>query len=282
MVAPAAVAIQDDLIGREDFDAIRALMHRIAGIKLSDSKRDLVSGRLRRRLGVLGLENFSQYRLLVDSPAGDDERLQMINALTTNLTSFFREAHHFVALAELLDRMLATAEQRRLRIWSAACSSGEEPYSIAMVVHGALQKAGAMKRGWDARILATDIDSNMVDLAAAGSYQAERADAIPPQFERLVRRRLDGLVEMKQALRDLIAFKRLNLQDKWPMQGRFDVIFCRNVVIYFDKPTQRQLFDRLADLLQPDGWLFIGHSESLLGVSDRFESQGRTIYRKIR
>ena len=103
-----------------------------------------------------------------------------------------------------------------------------------------------------------------------------------PQFERLVSRRLDGLVEMKQALRDLIAFKRLNLQDKWLMQGRFNVIFCRNVVIYFDKPTQRQLFDRLADLLQPDGWLFIGHSESLLGVSDRFESQGRTIYRKIR
>ncbi len=276
--------VREECISQLDFDAIRSMVHRIAGISLGDSKRDLVFGRLQRRLVALGLDSFSQYRALVGAPAGEAERVEMINALTTNLTSFFRESHHFACLAQVLDGLLRSADGGRVRIWSAACSSGEEPYSIAMVLHQALHKAGARlgHRSWDARILATDIDTNMVELATVGCYDPDRVEAIPPQFERLFGRTTDGMVEMSEALRCLLAFKPLNLLGEWPMRGKFDVIFCRNVVIYFDKATQRMLFDRMADLLQPNGWLFIGHSESLLGVSDRFEGHGRTIYRRIR
>nr|WP_321986572.1 protein-glutamate O-methyltransferase CheR [uncultured Lichenicoccus sp.] len=276
--------VQEESLSQADFDAIRSMVHRIAGISLGDSKRELVFGRLQRRLVALGLHSFSQYRALVDGSGGEAERVEMINALTTNLTSFFREPHHFTFLAEILDGRLRSADNRRLRIWSSACSSGEEPYSIAMVAHQSLLKAGALLgvRRCDARILATDIDTNMIERAIAGCYDAERAATIPPQFERLVGRTTDGMVGMSDALRGLLAFKQLNLLEEWPMRGRFDVIFCRNVVIYFDKPTQRVLFDRMADLLQPGGWLFIGHSESLLGVSDRFEGHGHTIYRRIR
>ena len=263
----------------EDFTAIAAILRETAGITLGPSKRDLVFGRLNRRLRVLGLQDFTQYREYLDGPDGDAERIEMINALTTNLTSFFREPHHFTCLADqALVGLLASNTDHRLRIWSAACSSGEEPYSIALV----LNKVLAGKSGWDARILATDIDTNMVATAQAGCYDPERAATIPGTFTRLLERRQDGTIQMPAALKDRITFKPLNLLGAWPMQGRFDVIFCRNVVIYFDKAVQRVLFDRMADMMPVGGWLFIGHSESLLGVTDRFEGLGRTIYRKLR
>jgi chemotaxis protein methyltransferase CheR len=267
-----------------DFAAITALVQETSGIVLGPTKRDLVFGRLNRRLRTLGLRDFAAYRALLAGPDGEAEIAEMINALTTNLTSFFRESHHFSFLAdEILPDLLgapvrASAPQRRLRIWSAACSSGEEPYSIAMILSKALVGKGA----WDVRILATDIDTNMVAAAEAGCYEAERGAAIPPHFRHLATQLADGSVAMSDTLKQLIAFKPLNLLQAWPMRGKFDAIFCRNVVIYFDKPTQRTLFDRFADILQPDGWLFIGHSESLLGVSDRFDRVGRTIYRKRR
>jgi chemotaxis protein methyltransferase CheR len=165
-----------------------------------------------------------------------------------------------------------------LRVWSAACSSGEEAYSIAMVLNRALTGKG----NWDARILATDIDTNMVAVAEMGRYDADRTASIPAEFAALLARQDDGRIAVTGAVRQRITFKPLNLLGDWPMRGKFDAIFCRNVVIYFDKIVQRTLFERLADLLTPRGWLFIGHSESLLGVSDRFESLGRTIYRRIR
>ncbi len=262
-----------------DFGAIVAMVRETAGISLGASKRDLVFGRLNRRLRVLGLRSFADYCALLDSPDGAAERGEMINAITTNLTSFFREPHHFTFLAnDILPTLLASQANRRLRIWSAACSSGEEPYSIAMVLNRAL----ANKRGWDARILATDIDTNMIATAEAGCYDAERAAAIPADFGRLVARQADGRVAMSDALKDRIAFRPLNLLDPWPMRGQFDVIFCRNVVIYFEKPVQRTLFERFADILTPDGYLLIGHSETLFRVTDRFESLGRTIYRKVK
>ncbi len=262
-----------------DFGAIVTMVRETAGISLGASKRDLVFGRLNRRLRALGLRSFADYCALLDSPEGAAERGEMINAITTNLTSFFREPHHFAFLAnDILPALLAASENRRLRIWSAACSSGEEPYSIAMVLNRAL----ANKRGWDARILATDIDTNMIATAEAGCYDAERAAAIPTEFSRLVARQPDGRVAMSDALKDRIAFRPLNLLDPWPMRGQFDVIFCRNVVIYFEKPVQRTLFERFADILTPDGYLFIGHSETLFRVTDRFESLGRTIYRKVK
>ena len=262
-----------------DFTAITAMLRESTGISLGPSKRELVLGRLGRRLRALNLQTFQQYREVLDGPSGEAERVEMINALTTNLTKFFREPHHFDCLAgEALKPFLALKPQRRLRIWSAACSSGEEAYSVAMVLNNALAGHSLI----DAKILATDIDTNMVEIAQAGLYDAQRATNIPVAFRHMVTFHKSGSVEMPAALKQRITFNPLNLLSRWPMQGKFDMIFCRNVVIYFDKAVQRVLFDRLADVLNVGGWLFIGHSESLLGVTERFESRGRTIYRKLR
>jgi chemotaxis protein methyltransferase CheR len=263
-----------------EFKAIAQRVHDRAGIVLGDSKRDLVYGRLGRRLRKLGCSSFSEYLQLLDGQDGADEQAVMINAITTNLTGFFREAHHFEALAKdtLPELARSPSQERRLRIWSAGCSSGEEPYSIAMTVQRALPTVDR----WDARILATDIDTNMVAASAAGVYEAAKADPIPPDLRRRFVTSLDeDTVEMSDRLKRMISFKPLNLLQPWPMRGPFDVIFCRNVVIYFNKDTQKTLFDRFADMLTPNGWLFIGHSESLFRVSDRFRHLGRTIYRKV-
>lgn len=262
-----------------DFASIIRIVREASGIALGETKRDLVYGRLRRRLRVLGLGSFAEYRKMLDAPNGDAERVRMVNAITTNLTGFFREGHHFEHLAkEVLPRLRAIRGNRRLRIWSAGCSSGEEPYSIAMTLRSAMPELAQ----WDARILATDIDTDMVAHGAAGLYDASRAAAIPEAHRRgAVLKHHDGRMAMSEALRSLITFKPLNLLGDWPMQGPFDVIFCRNVVIYFDKPTQRTLFDRYADMLKPDGHLYIGHSESLFRVSERFQHLGRTIYQRV-
>jgi chemotaxis protein methyltransferase CheR len=268
-----------DGIGEADFRAIAAMLREEAGIVLNANKRELVFGRLSRRLRVLGLRDFGAYRSLLEGPNGAAERAEMVNALTTNLTSFFREPHHFAYLADpVLSGLLRDPPQHKLRIWSAACSSGEEPYSIAMV----LQKALHGKGTFDARVLATDIDTNMVETARQGVYPLARASGIPPDYARARVRQAGGMVHMPDDLKALITFNQLNLLDPWPMRGPFDAIFCRNVVIYFDKDTQRILFDRMADILAPNGYLFIGHSETLFRVSERFESLGRTIYRKLR
>jgi chemotaxis protein methyltransferase CheR len=262
-----------------DFTAIATMLRDSAGIVLSSSKRELMFGRLSRRLRTLGLTSFAEYRSLLDGPDGAAERGEMINALTTNLTSFFREPHHFHFLAdEVLPVLLGPAGSGRLRIWSAACSSGEEPYSIAMILNKALTRGMRC----DARILATDIDTKMVATAREGRYEAARTTGIPPEFVRLLPRAADGWIEMPATLKQWVTFNPLNLLDPWPMRGKFDAVFCRNVVIYFDKPVQRALFDRIADILTPGGWLFIGHSESLFRVSERFENFGQTIYRKLR
>jgi len=260
----------------EDFRAIVGLVRDASGIVLTDAKRELVYSRLRRRLRALDIDSFAAYRAMLDGPDGAAERVRMINAITTNLTGFFREGHHFQYLGdEMLPRLPRT--HRRLRIWSAGCSSGEEPYSIAMTLHRAMPDL----REWDARILATDIDTDMVAHGAAGRYQMQRAGAIPAELRRAhVRRIDDDMVEMRPELKSLITFRQLNLLGPWPMKGPFDAIFCRNVVIYFDKPTQRALFDRYADLLTPDGHLFVGHSETLHNVTSRFRHLGRTIHRR--
>ena len=264
-----------------DFRAIAARVHKATGIVLGDAKRDLVYGRLSRRLRSLGCINFADYLDVLDGPDGEAEQAALVNAITTNLTGFFREPHHFEALqTDFLSGLInAPSQRRRLRIWSAGCSSGEEPYSIAMTVHQAL---GDVER-WDARILATDIDTNMIATGSAGLYAADKANAIPATLRhRYARPAGADEVEMAASLKALIWFKPLNLLGAWPMRGPFDAIFCRNVVIYFDRDTQRTLFDRLADLLRPDGWLLIGHSESFFGISNRFQHLGRTIYRKVR
>ena len=267
-------ALQD-----RDFHKLVKIVMDTAGIVLSEKKRAFIHGRLGRRLRVLGLSDFSEYCDLLDTRAGDDERLNLINAITTNHTSFFRESHHFDYLTKLILPTIvgANGASKRLRIWSAGCSTGEEPYTIAMTLRGHQPLAG-----WNVKILATDLDTNVISHAAEGVYDAERVESIPETYRKRYLTSQDGRAVMRDELCDLITFKHLNLLGEWPMSGPFDIIFCRNVVIYFDKQTQRKLFDRYAEILRPDGWLFIGHSESLLNVTDRFDLVGRTVYRRIK
>ncbi len=267
----------------EHFHCIIELVRQHAGIKLSEAKRDMAYSRLVRRLRELQLDSFDVYcRMLREDPG--DELIQFTNAITTNLTAFFRENHHFDHLAQtLLPALLREkAGRRQIRIWSAGCSTGEEPYSIAMVAREVVPQ----RAGWEVKISATDLDSNVLATAGSGVYPMERVETLPQA--RLRRWFLrgkggnHGRVKVRPELRELIEFGQLNLLREWPFREPFDIIFCRNVVIYFDKPTQRRLFDRYADILAPGGHLFIGHSESLFKVSERFELLGNTIYRKIR
>jgi chemotaxis protein methyltransferase CheR len=264
-----------------EFKRLRDLVHARTGIALSDAKRELVYGRLARRLRKLKLASFAQYCQLVES--GESAELQeLTNAITTNLTSFFRENYHFEQLAvEALPQVESKrCAARRIRLWSAGCSTGEEPYSLAIVMREAL----AHLPGWDIKLLATDIDSKVVATAAEGEYAQERFKDVPAERVRNWFRNVPGrpgYCAASAELKALITFRQLNLLDPWPMKGPFDIIFCRNVVIYFDKATQRGLFDRMADLQEPGGWLFIGHSENLLNVTRRYKLVGRTVYRRV-
>jgi chemotaxis protein methyltransferase CheR len=267
----------------EDFEFFRDLALKHTGIRLADAKREMVYSRLARACRRLGLPDLASYAALLRS--GDAAELKaFVNAITTNLTAFFREAHHFAHLREeVLPALLAErGPQARIRIWSCAASTGEEPYSLAITAHEAL----AAHPEADLRILASDIDSDVLAVAERGVYEESRIASVPPASVRgaFLRGRgaHEGCVRVRPEVRARLAFRRINLLESWPMRGKFDIVFCRNVVIYFDKPTQRRLFDRIADLLQPPGLLYLGHAESLYQVSDRFESVGRTVYRKVR
>jgi len=260
-----------------DFRCIQRLVRELAGIELGEAKRELVYSRLSRRLRALGLDSFGAYcERLRNVP---EETAELLNAITTNLTAFFREPHHFEHLArEALPAVLGRRrDTRRVRIWSAGCSTGQEPYSIAMTV---LEHLPA---GWDLRILATDIDENALARAREGVYEADAVRALP--HARLARWFLrgrganEGRVRVRGELRKVVCVRRLNLVGDWPMRGPFDVVFCRNTLIYFGKDTQRRIVERFADLLGAGGWLYLGHSESLFKVTDRFELVGQTIYR---
>lgn len=263
----------------EEFEAVRSLLYRETGIALGESKRDMARSRLGRRLRHHGVATFGEYLGLVrGDPAG--ERQEFINALTTNKTDFFREPHHFDFLRDTLVPRVRAAGGRRLRVWSAGCSTGEEPYTLAATLRDACPAAD----GWDVRILATDIDTAVLAAAERGVYPAERVAALPPDVLRRCFLRGTGAnagrVAVRPELRGMVAFRRVNLvAEPWPVRGRFDAIFCRNVVIYFDRPTQRRLLERFAGHLSPDGFLFLGHSENLHGVSDAFAPVGGTVYR---
>lgn len=266
----------------EHFNYIRKLLFDNAGITLSDVKRDMVYSRLVRRLRSLQLPNFEAYCKILKNDS-DSEMVEFTNALTTNLTSFFRENHHFNYLkTTILPLLQQKKSNRRIRIWSAGCSTGEEPYSVAISIHEAVKNLS----GWDIKILATDLDSNVVATARAGVYLDERIRGVEAaRVKRWFNKgsgEQAGKVRVVPELKELITFKQLNLMHPWPMKGLFDLIFCRNVVIYFNKDTQRQLFDRYADYLDKDAHLIVGHSESLHGVTDRFRLLGKTIYQKIR
>lgn len=260
-----------------DFVRIKKMAYDLSGINLSDHKKNMIYGRLARRLRKLSIANFKDYCDLVQDEHSD-ELGNFVNSITTNLTSFFREEHHFEFLKTTVFPNLLNSNKasKRIRIWSAGCSTGEEPYSIAMVV-----KKFTAFANWDVKILATDLDSNVVAKAKSGMYAADRVERVPSDYEKYLQLSKDKTsVRIHPDVAALITFKTLNLLHQWPMKGPFDVIFCRNVVIYFDAQTQRVLFDRYANLLAENAHLFIGHSENLHNISDRFSSKGRTIYQK--
>ena len=257
----------------KDFDRVRAMIYKRAGIALAESKQEMVYSRLARRLRATGIVSFVRY--LDDLEAGrlGDEWEAFTNALTTNLTSFFREAHHFPLLAEHVRKLKGP-----ITIWCSASSTGEEPYSIAMTVCEAFNSLTP-----PVQIVATDIDTNVLATAAAGVYSIDRLDKMAEERSRRFFLRgkgeREGMVRVRPELRQMITFKQLNLLgDSWPISGPFDVIFCRNVMIYFDKPTQSKILSRFVPLMKPDGLLFAGHSENFLYVSDAFKLRGKTVY----
>jgi chemotaxis protein methyltransferase CheR len=266
----------------EDFRRIASILYADAGISLADSKATLVYSRLAKRLRALGLASFQDYCRLVGEQEGVDERQRMLAALTTNVTRFFREPHHFDHLrSKVLPRLAERARAGgRVRLWSAGCSTGPEPYSIAMTLLEALPEAVEL----DVRILATDIDPNVLAEAREGTYSDQALQPAPAEARRRwFRPEKSGgqtLWRAGESLQSLIAFRELNLvAPPWPMRGRFDVIFCRNVMIYFDDATQRRVVGSLADHLQPGGQLYIGHSERVVPEERRLVSDGLTSYR---
>lgn len=265
-----------------DFQYLRQLVNSETGIVITDAKRQMVYSRLTRRLRSLGLWDFRDYCRLLEEDA-EGELNAFINAITTNLTSFFREPHHFTYLQNVVvpELLRKNAASRRIRIWSAGCSTGEEPYSIAMAMAEALPDDS-----WDCRILATDIDTDVLTKAIRGIYPMERVAGIPQsRLQQWFSRGKDanqGLTRVSTEIREMITFRQLNLMEEWPVRGPIDVLFCRNVVIYFNKETQRCMFDKFAERMASDACLFIGHSESLFKITDRFELIGQTIYRKRR
>ena len=281
-MADAEPARPEFELGDEEFRFLAAFLSKETGIVLSEHKRQMVCGRLVRRLRALGLDDFGAYCDLLRGPGAVDELEHIVNAITTNITNFFREPHHFEHLRDHVLRPIAAEKRkRRVRLWSAGCSSGEEPHTIAMVASDVFKPGD----GWDVLVLATDIDTNMLAKGGAGIYSAESAESIPETYrKRYVRRVAHAAdkVQISDEVRGLIRFKHLNLLHEWPMKGPFDAIFCRNVAIYFDKQTQRALFNRYADLLAMGGFFYLGHAESLIGVSDRFEVADKTVYRRIR
>jgi chemotaxis protein methyltransferase CheR len=271
------------LFTRRDFDFLRRVSNQRTGIVVTDDKFDMFYSRLARRVRALGLSSFSDYCDFLEAPNNADEITELVNAVTTNLTAFFRENHHFEFLADtaLPEAVKRNRAERSLRIWSAGCSTGEEPYSIAMI----LAEKHSMLRGWDTRILASDIDSNVLAQARSGIYPMARVEGLPSsrlkQFFQKGRGAQQGKARVREVLRSLIRFDQINLMEALQLE-RQDIIFCRNVIIYFDKPTKAALMDRFADVLVDGGYLIIGHSESLYQVTDRFELVGHTVYRKVR
>lgn len=280
VVQPAALGIANYPFTDADFAVIARRAQADFGLHLTAAKKDLVYSRLTKRLRQLGLADFHAYCRLIESPGSEDERTQMLSALTTNVTHFFREGHHFQSLrTSVLPPLIAAARTgRRLRIWSAGCSAGQEPYSLAFTVLELCPEAAR----FDIRILATDVDPAILERAREGIYDAEEAKSLPDAVRaQHIRDAGPGRFAVGDKARALITFNELNLMHDWPMRGPFDVIFCRNVAIYFDKDTQARLWSRFADMLAPGGYLCIGHSERVAGPAvPLLESAGVTTYRK--
>jgi chemotaxis protein methyltransferase CheR len=258
-----------------DFERVRSLLYKNAGIALSPSKQDMVYSRLARRLRSCGDQSFAQYLRRLEQDHSEWETF--INSLTTNLTSFFREAHHFEILTDQLKRM---KDKRPIKIWCCASSTGEEPYSLAITACDAF-----MSLTPPVEIIASDIDTSVLAQAEKGAYRRDRLDRVQPTY--LSRYFIptpgsDGSYTVRTELRRLITFRRINLlSPAWPVHGPLDAIFCRNVMIYFDKPTQYGILKRFVPLLRPEGRVYAGHSESFMHAADLLRSIGRTVYVRL-
>lgn len=276
------MTITEPQLRDREFKEFQRLIFELSGIALADSKQVMVQGRLAKRLRLLNLNSYADYLNYLTTGSHSDEVVNFINALTTNKTEFFRESHHFDFLMKTvfpgIERKARESGERKLRIWSSASSTGEEPYSIAMCAY---EYFGAS--GWDIKILATDIDTSVLEKASSGIYCPETVQSIPANLRAKYIHKVSGGPQsnwqVSENVRSLIHFHRMNLNgDQWAFKGQFDVIFCRNVMIYFNVETQKTLIERFAKYLKGDGYLIIGHSESLFGISDRFKLLGDTIY----
>jgi len=262
---------------RSNFEKIVSLLGDLTGISLSERKTDMVYSRLARRLRKLSLTDFDSYLELVKN--NEQEQTEFINSLTTNLTHFFREQHHFDYLEKTYFPELFSQNKKRIRFWSAGCSTGEEPYSLAMI----WQTLKSRPSDIDFKILATDLDTNVLEKCKEGIYSDEKLNVVGDpylNFFSKTKRCSPAQKEIHPELKALIFFKQLNLMNDWPMRGPLDLIICRNVLIYFDKPTQRDLVSRFHQLLGPNGCLMLGHSENLSANRKLFKPLGRTTYRK--
>jgi chemotaxis protein methyltransferase CheR len=278
-VIPKSVHLSD-----HDFNQVRDVVHELAGINLNEGKKELVVARLSKRIRQLGMKSVGQYLEYVQEERTQKELITMLDALSTNLTSFWRESQHFEYLAkETVPRIVErarTSDDFRIRAWSAGCSTGEEPYSLIMQVLAHLDRAIR----YDFKLLATDLSTRVLGIAREGVYSAERVKPLPNDLRSrfIVSEPSDNgkFYRVTDEVKTHASFARLNLMESWPMHGPMDFIFCRNVMIYFDKPTQGRLVRRFFDLLRPGGTLYIGHSESLTGVEHNFRYIRPTVYEK--
>jgi chemotaxis protein methyltransferase CheR len=284
LLQPAGAPTREFAFSEADFQTLTQFAYEHAGIALSESKQNLIYSRLSRRLRALGLPSFRDYCNYLNANPSETENF--INSISTNHTKFFREVHHFdhfrAHVAVPFAQAVARKPGGRLRVWSAGCSSGEEPYTIAVVLKREIRDSG----GNDVRILATDIDTDVLTKAANGEFAPASIDEVPKEYQSFFSRKAGqgsaDRVVMDEEVQSLITFRQLNLMEPWPFQGLFDAIFCRNVMIYFDTATKTNLIERFTRQLKPDGWLYIGHSESLIGSHPGLELVGRTTYRRVK
>lgn len=280
---PSPVVYTSDHLSRRDFDRLARYIFDYSGIKMPPTKMTMLEGRLRRRVKACGLSSFDEYcAFLFDHDGLEHESIYLIDAVTTNKTDFYREPNHF---QHMLDHALphyANAGVNRLRIWSSACSTGAEPYTIAMVME-TFAKTG---KRMDYQILATDLSTEVLDMARTGIYPSDQLVPVPPEqrarFVMQPRDKTRNEVRIHPKLRSRVSFARLNLMDaRYPVGDKMHIIFCRNVLIYFDKPTQEKVLSRLCECLLPGGFLYIGHSESAAGMNLPITQVANTVFRKL-
>jgi chemotaxis protein methyltransferase CheR len=268
---------------QNDFEEVAQIARQYFGLALNESKKSLIQARLTRRMEALGLSEFSQYLNRLNGSHGVAERQELLSVLTTNVTHFFREDHHFKTLREdILPGLMARARAGgRVRIWSAGCSTGQEPYSIAMTVLDMFPDAGSL----DFKILATDIDPVVVEKAQSGSYTPAELEGLPAELSKAfvtTQAASSAQLLIKEDVKKMVTFKVLNLIEPLPVAGPFDAIFCRNVTIYFDRETQAHVWGELCAVLDDNAFLFIGHSERISGqLAGKMQKEGFTTYRKV-